>query len=530
MPLRMGALAWGAALLLGASPGAAQQTEPVLKEKVSVVNVEVPVRVLLDGVPLTGLQREDFRLYEDNVPQAIHGFSLRRKKMSVQNVRLVAEPGAPPPRYFVLCFRVTDYNDPLRQGMDLFFRSILREQDQLLAFVNERTLLLSPHLGQDRRREILAQVLSEEAARARQEMEAFFQRVREDIDQNRLRVLIEGSGQSFTLPQIIVFLQDYLNVWRGFKGKYLVPDLDRFYNFSHHLKKISGEKWVLNFYQVETFPKMRIGGSLRRQIDDLVERLNFEGGAAEHFARVIVRTLEEIDRALNTAGDFPAEQVAKMLIGVDTTYHCFVSGVAREGMSEDLEYRKVASDLENTLRKITESSGGEVVVSGDLGSALHAVEEKEDAYYVLTYEPKNPGRPGKVRVELDNPRCRLLYDDQVRSDYIAAYLEKRKAEEPTLQLDRLSLSGTRLRMDISSFRMAEAKARRTGRLRVAVTIRDGADRTLVEQSRELAASEARVSLTVDFPFLKPGKYYFLVEARDLLSGRAAMDVRPAEVR
>jgi hypothetical protein len=92
-----------------------------------------------------------------------------------------------------------------------------------------------------------------------------------------------------------------------------------------------------------------------------------------------------------------------------------------------LEYKKVASDLENSLREITHRSGGEVIFSGDIGSALHSVEKKEDVCYVLTYEPKRPERRGKIKIKVNNSRCRLLYDDNLRSDYIAQYVQQKNS-------------------------------------------------------------------------------------------------------
>ncbi|HUU05212.1 MAG TPA: hypothetical protein VMZ49_04945 [Patescibacteria group bacterium] len=520
-----------ALLLMNAGFAATMQAQKVWKEKVAVLNVEVPVRVVLDGIPRSDLKKNDFRLFEDDEPQVINGFFQRRKKMKIQQIRLLAqqESSALPSRYFVLCFRILDFNDQLRAGMDYFFNNILRDQDQLLILVNERTLLLNQEVWQVKRRDILEQVLRDEALKARKELEAYFLRVRQDIDQTRLRTLVENNARNFTIPQIINFLGSYLKVWLEFKKKYLIPDLDKFYNFARHLQQIKAEKWVLNFYQIEMFPAMKISGSIRRQINDLVEQLYGLGGVAMSFAREIGRSLEAIDRAMNATNEFPAEQIGKMLIGVDTTYHCFISGVVREGLSENFEYTKVASDLENSLREITRSSGGEVIFSGNIGSALHAIEEKEDVYYVLTYEPKNQQRPGKVRIELNDPRCRLLYDQGIRSDYIDAYLKKKKAEAPTLQLDRIALAGDQLQLEISSFKMVENKAKKDGRLRVNITIRDEQNRLRYEQSRSLAAKEAKVSLAVDFAFLGPGKYFFLVDVRDLLSGRTVTDTLLAEM-
>ena len=220
-----------------------------------------------------------------------------------------------------------------------------------------------------------------------------------------------------------------------------------------------------------------------------------------------------------------------MLVKVDTTYHCFIMGVRRETLSEDLDFKKVASDIENSLREVTRRSGGEVVFSGDVGSALHQVEEKEDVYYVLTYEPSDPGRLGKVRVELPGyPAARLFYDDNIRADYIGEYLKKKRAEDPEVLIEGLRLDGRRLRVTIASFKMAEARKGREGRLDVAIRIRDDQDRQIYDQDRPFSVREPQVELTVDFRFLNPGRYTFLVEVRDLLTAKTAMDILQADAR
>jgi hypothetical protein len=515
-------------LLLGLLPVAAAQE--VVKEKVTVVNVEVPVRVFLDGVPLAGLSRDDFRLSEGRQEQRINGFTLRRKKMSVQDIELRPEAAAAPSRYFVLVFRISEYNPQMQKGVRYIFDHILREQDRLLLLVNDRTLLLTPALSLGGRREIAERLLGEEAVKSRQKLEQYFLAVQKDLDQTRLRVLLERDS-SFYAPRIIDFLDRYLRTWKEFKDKYLVPDLDKFYNFARHLEKVRDEKWVLSFYQIEMFPNMKISGQIHQQIVQLISELQVARPEDAVHARLIEQLLERIDRELNAADSFPVDEVSKMLIKVDTTYHCFIMGVRRETLSEDLDFKKVASDIENSLREVTRRSGGEVVFSGDLGSALHQVEEKEDVYYVLTYEPSDPGRLGKVKVELPgHPGARLFYDDNIRADYIGEYLKKKRAEDPEVLIEALRLDGRRLRVKIASFKMAEARQGREGRLDVAIRIRDEQDRQIYDQNRPFSVREPQVELTVDFRFLSPGKYTFLVEVHDLLTAKATMDILQAEAR
>jgi hypothetical protein len=502
----------------------------VVKERVDVVNIEVPVRVFMGGEPRDNLQKGDFQLYEDGKLQEINGFSLRRKKMNVHSVAMQADQGsaASAPRYFVLVFRILEYNKQLQKGLDYFFADILRDQDQLLILANDRTLVLNRDVWQVKRREIVDQVLREEAVKARQELEAYFQQVRHDIDQNRLLIQWDNTSQ-FRAPPVIGLLERYLDVWRDFKRKYLVPDLDKFYNFAHHLEKIKAEKWVLNFYQVEMFPKMKIGGSIRRQIDSMAVDLESQGSAATHFGRAIRRLLETIDHESDLANEFPAEQIGKMLIRVDTTYHCFISRVTREGLSEDLEYKKVASDLENSLREITLRSGGEVTSTGDIGSALHAIEDKEDIYYVLTYAPQSPGHRGKIKIKINDARARLLYDDNLRSDYIAEYVQKRKLADPAIQLQGLSFAEGKLHFNISDFRMEEEKKKPAGQLVVVLRIRDSRNVLVYDNSRSINAREKTISTTIGFDWLAAGRYIFFIEVHDLLGGRTAMDVLPVEI-
>jgi hypothetical protein len=63
--------------------------QDVIKEKVEVVNVEVPVRVFLKGQPVDNLKKSDFKLYKDEILEQIreNGFFMKKKKIEVEDVR-----------------------------------------------------------------------------------------------------------------------------------------------------------------------------------------------------------------------------------------------------------------------------------------------------------------------------------------------------------------------------------------------------------------------------------------------------------
>ncbi len=56
------------------------QEEIKTTEKVSVVNIEVPVRVFYKGRAVDDLKKSDFKLYEGKERQEIHGFYKVKKK------------------------------------------------------------------------------------------------------------------------------------------------------------------------------------------------------------------------------------------------------------------------------------------------------------------------------------------------------------------------------------------------------------------------------------------------------------------
>lgn len=80
---------WGLVSLMIAWPIAAQDR---FSDLVEVTEVEVPVRVLVKGKPLAGLQMEDFELYDEGEPQTIVGF--RTQTSTIEQA--VGAPVGPP--------------------------------------------------------------------------------------------------------------------------------------------------------------------------------------------------------------------------------------------------------------------------------------------------------------------------------------------------------------------------------------------------------------------------------------------------
>ena len=91
--------------------------------------------------------------------------------------------------------------------------------------------------------------------------------------QRLTRYIHQVESQLKMSGDLIYFLQNYNNTWNEYKKRYLTPPLDRFYYFARYLKKVQGEKYVLNFYQFELFPKIRLGSRTMEAIRNIASAL-----------------------------------------------------------------------------------------------------------------------------------------------------------------------------------------------------------------------------------------------------------------
>ena len=114
----LGAL-WLAAV---SSTGAQDQ----FSDLVEVTEVEVPVRVLVKGKPLAGLQQDDFELFDEGQPQTIVGFRVQELDLGPQQEEPTERPGldaAPEGRRILLLF---DFSHSRPQRLANALRGIRR--------------------------------------------------------------------------------------------------------------------------------------------------------------------------------------------------------------------------------------------------------------------------------------------------------------------------------------------------------------------------------------------------------------------
>ena len=519
------------AVLFVFSLGLSSQDLEPLQESVSVVNVEVPVRVFLEGRSVPGLSEDDFQIFEDGKPQIINGFYMVRKKMDEAPAAADQAGGTPRTtgRYFVLVFRTYEFNDPLKTGIGYLFSDVLRPDDQVLIMANNKALFIDRVADGRQAQDKVIELVKSESRLAAAIMFGYQERIEQIL--SNFRFQFSSSDFKESGPDYVFrFLQSYQETWREFKRRYLLPDLSKYYYFARHLERVKREKWVLNFFQLEQFPKFAFSSEIRRDIENFIDSLTEIGGSRGTLAKILKKMLHAIDMDMNVADDFPSEEVSKMFYKVNATFHSFFISVFKETGNPDLQFRNVATDIENSLRQITDKTGGSLLVSNDLVRSLQTVEKKEDLLYMLTYEPGNAKKVGKIKVTVKDKECKVLYDDNIRADYIREYLQKKEAENPAVMIKNPTLENRQLAFTIERFSLGQVDGENMGMLHVRIRVRNASEQNLFDESKAMKTFKPSIHMVLDLDFLVAGKYDIIIDVLDQVSGKTCTEVIQPIVR
>ena len=512
-----------------------QDDEVTTIESVRVVNVEVPVRVFLKGSPVAGLNKNNFKIFENRKQHKINGFYIKKKKLEETKVisDLIKSRPAMKSRYFVLVFKIFEYNEKLHKGLKYLFKNVFQKSDQCLVFINNRSIFFKDLTHTEHVQAVLNKVLREESLGARQNMQKYLTKLEEELKEFYLLQTIASEGSFGETSTIVLrFLRRYLWVWREYKKKYLKPDIDSYYYFSRHLEKIKKGKWVINFYQIDKFPTLKANGKLMEMITEMIGSLQSHGeGEQTTMAKALSHKIRELQLDLHSTKNFSADEISKLFIKVDATFHTVLIPVMKNYLSEDLEYREVSSELETSLREITKQTGGSLQRTGNLETALEDIRKMEEITYMLTYSPEDPDKIGKIRVEVDNKKYKVLYDNQMRADYIKEYLKKKKLEIPDIRILNTEFKNKILSIDVKDFLITKQEELPPyGKIFVEIEILDSENKILYDKKKTIAAKTDKVSISIDFPWMQKGRYNLIIQVTDIQTGKTSSDFLQPVIR
>lgn len=513
-------------LLLTAAPifNLAQDQERIV-EKVTVTNVEVPVRVLFKGKPVDDLTKDDFILYENKKKVQINGFYKIRKTLSLNQTG----EAKPEPRTFVLVFNVSNYNEYFEKALDHLFANILLPSDRLLVFANDTTREYPELKDKDAVKAQLVADLKEEGIKAKRRLLEYINRVETFLNVHDFRRLVQetrnqnlqGRGPA---DEMIDFMKKYFLTWSEYQQTYLIPRTDRFYFFARYLEKLKGRKWVFNFYQFEFFPRIRPGSQTWDRIRDLATELQQSNNPTHNAqANQIFTLFNKINSELALNARFPKDEISKLFYKVDATFHSFFIKSSSTAFLQDIEYDEVSSEVEHILKSITDITGGKNITSTDLVQSLETVKEVEDVYYMLTYVPKNRKKSGVLDIKIKRgKKYKALFDDNFRADWINDYFAKleQKVKTPDIKVGNFSFKDKLLVFTISDYMMTKIEGKMAGRLKVRIRITGANNNPLYDKSNYLTAQKKDIKISLpNFKTIIKGEYNFLIDVQDLVTGK-----------
>jgi hypothetical protein len=519
---------------------------PGQKERKDEFNTKVTVRVFDRDTQVENLKKEDFTVLENNKPVALRGFEVTRKTLSPASARTFAG------RFFVLEFYLHHYSAVVRKNIDFVFHRILGEKDRLLIVAGGRTLFFAALPDKTRAIRIIEEMLQEQAALTRQQMEAeitamgkFIDEVRtqarQDVDPNAGIGYMTGVHPHYYMKYLKNSIERYLDMLLGYKEKFLLPHRSRYDSLIGQLRTVDSEKWLISFFQMPLLPKF--SSRNRQLINDWVKELSHREWLDElDYTRKLERLQGDIDNVFDVAAadfDHWFREVVRVLYQSGVTFHSVFlppdpeTGPGTTGKSTPVK-ASIESGMKNRLKEMARLTGGTFSdLETDRGEPGQSPSlEKEDVYYTLTYSSQNPGK-NNAKIEVNQPHFHVVYDHDTDSENLLRLSNPETVPASSISIEHMAFKDKKLSLILGGFvidQTQKEKGQGVGKLNVRVRIADSQERVVFDKEKALLAQKEKVSLTLDFKWLKKGSYEFVVDANDLTTRKAWTQVSTFEVR
>ncbi|NIM10707.1 MAG: hypothetical protein GTO45_01870 [Candidatus Aminicenantes bacterium] len=491
-------------------------------EKVEVVNVVVPVRVFHNGDPVKGLTKENFKISINGKDVPITSFEEKRQKIAVRD----RQGTKPEPRLFVLVFNINDYNMNLTQHVDTIFEKIIRPGDRLMIVSNSFFLTDWPVKNKKQEKAKIKQLLRIETTRTRQEMKRVEYEMKTLAEEFIWQV---ADGDMGVHPQTLMrdFNIKYKDALDNYKKRYANIIKTQSIRMANYLKDKDMKKWVINFHQVGMFPQMKSGrdesdGGLRGKLEELSRRKPW-----------LRMDLFELDTIFAVAEGNMVKEYSKYFLNSEVTFHTILMKGFSNVYLEYYDYKPIATEAEIMMRRLTRMTGGEEMGSNNVQKFLDKICEKEDVYYVLTYNPGDKKSKINVTVTDDSGKnYDVVYDNQRRPWYMKRAIKKIQQEEAAgIAIKNLSYNRGILSVRISGIKMGqlEGETGEKGKIHLLIKILDSESKEVNNVEKAFKCKERNFVLRMKPPALKKGKYDIVVQVTDLLTGKNDVEIQPVKI-
>jgi len=486
-------------LNLNSVPG---QEKP--QEEVTVIAVEVPVRVLHKSQVVRDLKKEDFEVYENGVKQEITAFEVISRKISIPQEERKTQQKK---RFFALIFNIFDYNEAVGDGIDYFFQHVFQEGDQFLILTEGK--MLDIERGKKLSEVILnlKKTLKKYKLISNQNTLKAFRDMTREAD--KLLAMLQGLEQSAYTPvdqAMLRFFDNYKRTWADYRKQYLIPDLELYRSIIKRIKHIEGEKWAICFLQREMFPRLKKAGRLDNEIR------NWVGSQIDPMQQVKARLVQvrqqELERTFEVSQRFPADGLRELFMEANITFHLIALKSLRVSSFQYFDLREVAQDYEDCFREISYSTGGSSAFSNKVSEALKEATEAEDYYYLLVYSP-DENKSGKKRE----------IDVKVKKSGVNIFYMKKVPEIGVLPISITDFkAGKRtIKFSLINYKMTKIEEKLTGIADLKITLFDENSNKVFDEGKTLSFFKKETDISLNLDMLKSGSYFIVIQVTDRIS-------------
>lgn len=355
-----------------------------IQHDVSVINIEVPVRVFDGGTFIDNLSIGQFELFEDGIPQKIEAVYLVQKT----NIQKKEEPktkfSPEVSRHFVLVFELQEYLPKIGEALDYFFDKVIAPGDTLN--------IVTPVKAYNFKGEALTRLSKEKISGQLKE------KLRNDIalGNSEYRSLMKSLEEifDFEAEQDLKELM-YIETARKLKDLKSV-DEQKLVGFADFLKNIKGQKYVFLFYQKELIPVLP-------GIDDF--------------------SLPELKKDIS----FDIKTIREAFSDSSISVH-FLFVTNKPGMHDILDTGKMAplrvelfdqsDSIFGAFKEVSSATGGISDSSANAAASFQKAVDASENYYLIYYSPKDykpDGTYREIKVKVKGKDYRITH----RAGYFA---------------------------------------------------------------------------------------------------------------
>ena len=480
-----------------------------IQEEVTVMVVEVPVRIIQKGQTIKNLTKEDFEVYENGVKQAITAFEVVSRRISLPKETSPDKMNIPPKkRIFFLIFNIFDYNEAVGEAIDYFFENIFRRGDQIIILTEDKLLNIETGKGISAVSQNLKETLKKFKLISTAQTYRAYKNLRFEADRLLANFRGDTPDKGANWDQYILrFYDNYMRVWTDYKKRNIIPDIEVYRSIIKRVKQMEGEKWALCFQQRELFPKLKNEGPIERGIRERVEATTADPTLTAQQRNIRAKQWQ-FQINLDVSGDIPTEGLKNLFMEANITFHLILLSSPRSLLSQDFEMRKVSQDFEDCFKQISSSTGGYSTFSNKVSEALQEATESEDYHYLLVYSPKDTQSTTKrdIEVKVNMKRVDVFYLKQI----------------PEIGESLITITNFKINRKIISFSLVNyIRTKIEGTLKgigeIKITIFDEESNKVFDEGKIMNLIDEEINVSLNFDWLESGSYFIIIQAVDKIS-------------